>query len=89
MPNKDEVSPLDLLNPNNHGVPKDIQSKRLKFCEDCKHFKNQIKQCAICGCIMPLKVKLKDAWCPVGYWSVYENPIDKHFKLDLAKTEEE
>lgn len=67
----DEVNPLDLLNPANYGVPENIQNDRLKFCQDCKFFKDLTKRCSICNCVMPLKVKLKDAWCPVGYWLQY------------------
>jgi hypothetical protein len=33
--------------------------KRMKICEECKHFNKSIGNCEICGCIMAVKVKLK------------------------------
>ena len=68
-----EVTPADLLNPANYGVPENVQKQRLDFCKDCKYFKDALKQCSICGCLMPLKVKLKESWCPVGYWLQYDD----------------
>jgi hypothetical protein len=67
-----KVTPIHLLNPNNYKVPKSIQEKRLDFCKECKFFKDKTNQCSICNCVMPLKVKLKDSWCPVGYWIQYQ-----------------
>ena len=74
MEKKPETRPFDLLNLSNHGVPKNVQEQRLDLCKACKHFKPQIAQCSICKCIMPLKVKLKDSWCPIGYWIQYKSP---------------
>jgi len=68
-----ETTPLDLLNPKKKKVDKEVQNKRLAFCKECKYFKPSLKQCSLCGCIMPLKVKLADSWCPVGYW-ISETP---------------
>jgi hypothetical protein len=46
---------------------KEIQEKRYEICKVCKHF-TALKTCKECGCIMPLKVKLFDAKCPIGKW---------------------
>jgi len=46
----------------------DIQEARIALCEACEHYM-ATKQCAKCFCFMPLKVKIKGAFCPIGKWS--------------------
>ena len=42
-------------------------SKRMEMCKKCPHlWKNKI--CKKCGCVMPIKVKIKAASCPIGNW---------------------
>ena len=41
--------------------------ERLKICGTCPHFWKR-KICKKCGCVMPLKVKIKKAKCPEGKW---------------------
>lgn len=62
------VTPLDLMNPKKQRVSENVQKQRLSICETCPSFIHVTKQCMNCGCIMPLKTKLKDATCPLGKW---------------------
>jgi hypothetical protein len=41
---------------------------RLAICIECPRLIHSTKQCRECGCFMALKVKLKDATCPIGKW---------------------
>jgi hypothetical protein len=43
------------------------QEARYDICKDCASF-TALKTCKECGCIMPLKVKLRSASCPLGQW---------------------
>jgi hypothetical protein len=65
---KRNVTPLDLINPKMQRVDSDLREKRLSICSSCPSFISATKQCMNCGCIMPLKTKLKDATCPLGKW---------------------
>lgn len=60
-------SPIDLLFNDNY-INKEISDKRLDICNGCEKFIKITKQCKECGCIMPLKVKLKDSTCPLNKW---------------------
>jgi hypothetical protein len=63
-----DTRPWDVLNP---GVPKasDEQAKlRFKVCLECPKLIKATKQCKECGCFMHLKVKLKEASCPLNFW---------------------
>jgi hypothetical protein len=42
-------------------------AQRSELCNNCPSY-NRLKICAECGCIMPLKVKIKSAVCPIGKW---------------------
>jgi hypothetical protein len=42
--------------------------ERLEICKSCSSYKNNISMCMECGCIMPLKVKIKNASCPKDKW---------------------
>lgn len=44
---------------------------RLRQCLDCEHFNANGSQCNICGCIVPLKTKVKTEKCPLGIWTEY------------------
>lgn len=63
-----ETRPWDLLDPKKHHDNANIVKSRYEMCLECPHFIDKTKQCRECGCIMPLKVKLRDAVCPVGKW---------------------
>lgn len=47
---------------------KELQEERYQACTRCPFFIKKTKQCSKCGCVMPFKVKVKDAVCPVGIW---------------------
>jgi hypothetical protein len=59
--------PWDLVT-NAPRAEEGVAFERLAICEECPHLLNLTKQCKKCGCVMPLKVKLKEAQCPVGKW---------------------
>jgi hypothetical protein len=42
-------------------------AQRSELCNTCPSY-SRLKICAECGCIMPLKVKIKAAVCPIGKW---------------------
>jgi hypothetical protein len=63
-----EARPWDLLNPNEEIVDADTRIQRLSICETCPELLQLTKQCKKCGCIMPLKAKLRKAECPIGKW---------------------
>lgn len=46
---------------------KDLQKHRYEICKSCDSF-TTLKICQKCACIMPLKVKLIDAECPLKKW---------------------
>lgn len=79
------VRPWDLFNKNMNRAPSSIQQERLAICETCPFYRKKINQCKKCGCIMPQKVKLADACCPVGKWGHYVMPTEEvSFKEDWA-----
>lgn len=43
------------------------QEARYDICKSCTAF-TVLKTCKECGCIMPLKVKMANASCPLGKW---------------------
>jgi hypothetical protein len=63
-----ETRPWDLLNPNVERATDELAINRLKTCEECDSLIKATRQCKECGCVMPLKVKLKAAVCPLGKW---------------------
>jgi len=42
--------------------------RRLDICSRCDHYNATLKMCAVCGCVMPAKARLKNASCPKGFW---------------------
>jgi hypothetical protein len=69
MPSVREVKPWDLLNPNKEKTDDALQEERLSICKKCPSYRKFAKQCKECGCIMPAKVKLAEAFCPLGKWA--------------------
>jgi hypothetical protein len=63
-----DTRPWDLLNLNTEYVEEEKANERLDICKGCPEFISLTKQCKKCGCIMPLKTKLKTASCPIGKW---------------------
>lgn len=63
-----ETRPWDLLNPERPRASDITQKKRMDICEECPLYQPLLHRCSDCGCIMPLKTKLADAYCPKGKW---------------------
>lgn len=61
------VRPWDVVNPDTEYVSEDEAASRYAICEQCPKLL-VTKQCSECGCVMPLKVKLLHAACPINKW---------------------
>ena len=42
--------------------------ERYDICKSCEYLFKLTKQCEKCGCVMPLKVQIEEASCPIGKW---------------------
>ena len=42
--------------------------RRMKICKACDQFQSLLKLCAVCGCLMPVKVLFDHSVCPKGKW---------------------
>jgi hypothetical protein len=45
----------------------ELQKHRYEICKSCDSF-TALKTCRVCGCIMPLKIKIATASCPLEKW---------------------
>jgi hypothetical protein len=63
-----ETRPWDILSPNVQKVSEEEAESRLNTCINCDRLIQLTKQCKECGCIMAVKVKLKNATCPLNKW---------------------
>lgn len=61
------VRPWDFANPDTEYVTKEKEEERYALCEACPYLLST-KQCSKCGCVMPAKVKLLHAVCPIDKW---------------------
>ena len=50
----------------------EVVAKRNSFCSECPELIKKIQICKQCGCFMPAKVWLMDAWCPLQKWGKEE-----------------
>ena len=50
-------------------VDAEISEERYNICLKCEEFREVTKQCKICNCFMPMKVKFKVTECPKHYWT--------------------
>jgi hypothetical protein len=67
--------PWDLFNKKIGKVEDELASERLAICKDCPRIRKSSMVCKECGCFMPAKVKLPNAFCPIGKWqSIVEEP---------------
>jgi hypothetical protein len=48
-------------------VEQAIEDKRWNHCKGCTYLTEK-NRCKKCGCFMKLKVKFKQAKCPIGIW---------------------
>ncbi len=62
------VKPWDLFNPHRPRSTLEVAKDRLEICRSCPSFFKGTSQCLECGCIMPAKVKLAEATCPLEKW---------------------
>ena len=60
--------PWDALNPKVEHATEEIQTSRWSICEQCPRLLKATSQCKECGCFMKIKVKLKEAVCPLDKW---------------------
>jgi hypothetical protein len=73
------VRPWDLFNKNKERTTEELKEKRLAICRECEFFVSFTQQCLKCGCLMQLKTKLADAYCPIHKWEAETEP-DVPFK---------
>lgn len=64
----EDVKFIDLFNPNQPRSEEELKEERLAICRQCPYFYAKLQKCRKCGCIMPLKTRLKNASCPVHKW---------------------
>ena len=62
--------PWDFLNPSTEYALEGVAKERYDICKQCPELIKATKQCKQCGCLMPLKVKLEDATCPIKKWEI-------------------
>lgn len=60
--------PWDLFNKNLGRVSQAVAQGRFDICKQCPKYVSLTHQCTECGCIMNAKVKLPNAFCPIGKW---------------------
>jgi hypothetical protein len=60
--------PWDMLNSNIEYSLKEEAAARMRICEECPSLLRVTHQCKECGCFMKIKVKLKNAKCPLKKW---------------------
>lgn len=69
MSNKKNARPWDLFNAKIGRVPENIQQERYNICKQCPRLNKITKQCKECGCFMPEKTKLPNAFCDIHKWN--------------------
>lgn len=60
--------PWDVVNPNVERANEELAGTRWAICEECPRLLKTTSQCKECGCFMKIKVKLKEAVCPLQKW---------------------
>lgn len=66
--NLGDTRPWDVVNPNVEKATEEEANARYEICKKCPELIDLTKQCKKCGCVMPLKTKLKAATCPLSKW---------------------
>lgn len=46
----------------------DYAAQRMNICMSCDRLFKTTRQCKECGCFMKIKVRLKNASCPLDKW---------------------
>ena len=52
---------------NNNEPVEPYAQRRIAICNECPEYRLFI--CGKCGCMMPLKTRIKGATCPLGKWT--------------------
>jgi hypothetical protein len=60
-----------------------IASERMDICKKCEKL-SAIKTCKVCKCIMPIKVRLRHAECPIGKWKAIDDDGQMHYVDDAT-----
>lgn len=60
--------PWDVFSKDSPKADDITAENRYSTCKECPEFLSLTKQCKQCGCVMPAKVKLLNAECPIGKW---------------------
>lgn len=63
-----DTRPWDVLDKSVDRVDDDESERRYSICRECPRLIKATKQCRECGCVMPLKVKIRNAECPLNKW---------------------
>lgn len=59
---------IDLFNGELRLTSKEIADQRMAICDQCEAKDHKLNVCTVCGCLLPAKVKLKKASCPMEKW---------------------
>jgi hypothetical protein len=60
--------PWDALKKSAYSNDGLLSEQRFAICSECPSLIKKTSQCNECGCFMKIKVKLKEASCPLGKW---------------------
>lgn len=63
-----DTRPWDVVNPNIEKTADEEAERRFSICRECPSLLAVTSQCRECGCFMKLKVKIKEATCPLEKW---------------------
>ena len=61
-----DTRPWDIV--TGEKVDETEENARFAVCQECPELIKITNQCKQCGCFMKLKVKLKEAKCPLNKW---------------------
>lgn len=67
----------------------DVAQSRMDTCRGCDRYMSSFMRCKECGCIMPLKVRMKDSECPLQKWAAVEDDGKEHHVPDDAWRQQE
>ena len=81
-------------------VDKRLEQERLAVCKACPHLVKKTQTCGrlgigkkvgdvkLCGCVMPVKVKLKTSKCPLNKWQRDMSEMDYEQAKRIAQKHE-
>lgn len=58
----------DLITGKLEFVDESVSTQRMAICDECEVQNKTIKVCTACGCVLPIKVRLKESTCPMELW---------------------